>query len=272
MVDRSSRPKTCPHKTSHKLARQIVRFRWRLRLGPVQILAGSRFRLRPSTRCWCAAASTGCPTDGCGWHYVGKQQGDRNKESTAKRTGMRGHAYRPLIGTAFVQTVNRRPLPCRLYRDLRQRGGRHRHPSLQRAVSWFADHGITTQAGTLRPRLCLSVLRLAQRLQRTRHRPQAAPALPATDQWQDRTLPLHPGRRVGLRPPLRVNRPPKRRVARLAPLLQSSSRPLHDRRPPTNHPADQPFLNITPRAQPPLTRRLLVHSRSDFGSRLVGLC
>ena len=37
MVDRSSRPRTCPHRTPELVLRQIVRLRWRRRLGPVQI-------------------------------------------------------------------------------------------------------------------------------------------------------------------------------------------------------------------------------------------
>jgi transposase-like protein len=37
MVDRSSRPRTSPTKTPEQVKRQIVRLRWRQRLGPVQI-------------------------------------------------------------------------------------------------------------------------------------------------------------------------------------------------------------------------------------------
>ncbi len=37
MVDRSSRPRRCPNKTPEHVKRQIVRLRWRKRLGPVQI-------------------------------------------------------------------------------------------------------------------------------------------------------------------------------------------------------------------------------------------
>jgi transposase len=37
MVDRSSRPHRSPDKTPEQLTRQIVRLRWRKRLGPVQI-------------------------------------------------------------------------------------------------------------------------------------------------------------------------------------------------------------------------------------------
>lgn len=37
MSDRSSRPRHCPRKTSTPVVRQIVRLRWRHRLGPAQI-------------------------------------------------------------------------------------------------------------------------------------------------------------------------------------------------------------------------------------------
>ena len=37
MSDRSSRPRRCPRRTSSELVRQIMRLRWRRRLGPVQL-------------------------------------------------------------------------------------------------------------------------------------------------------------------------------------------------------------------------------------------
>ncbi len=37
MVDRSSRPRTSPTRTRPEVVQQIVRLRWRHRLGPVQI-------------------------------------------------------------------------------------------------------------------------------------------------------------------------------------------------------------------------------------------
>jgi hypothetical protein len=37
MVDRSSRPRSSPNKTPEHVTRQMVRLRWRRRLGPVQI-------------------------------------------------------------------------------------------------------------------------------------------------------------------------------------------------------------------------------------------
>ena len=47
MADRSSRPRTSPTKTAPEVVKQIVRLRWRKRLGPVQI--GGRLELPAST-------------------------------------------------------------------------------------------------------------------------------------------------------------------------------------------------------------------------------
>src|SRR5262249_55088959 len=47
MVDRSSRPWSCPHRTAEPVVRQIVQVGWRHRLGPVQI--GGRLGMAPST-------------------------------------------------------------------------------------------------------------------------------------------------------------------------------------------------------------------------------
>src|SRR4051794_3385872 len=47
MADRSSRPRSCPNETSPEVVRQIVRLRWRHRLGPVQI--GGRLGIPAST-------------------------------------------------------------------------------------------------------------------------------------------------------------------------------------------------------------------------------
>jgi len=46
MADRSSRPRTSPTKTAPEVVKQIVRLRWRKRLGPVQI--GGRLGRTPS--------------------------------------------------------------------------------------------------------------------------------------------------------------------------------------------------------------------------------
>ena len=134
MADRSSRPHTSPTKTRPRLVRQIVRLRWRHRLGPVQI--AGRLGLPASTvhavlvRCRINRLSridrvTGEPLrryehdhpgslihvdvtkfgnipDGGGWRYVGRQQGGTNKRRRP-RTGPASEArhYRPAIGTAL---------------------------------------------------------------------------------------------------------------------------------------------------------------------------
>lgn len=114
MADRSSRPHHCPTKTPTKVVRQIVRLRWRHRLGPVQI--AGRLGIPASTvhavlvRCRVNRLSRidrvngeplrryehdypgslihvdvtkfGNIPDGGGWRYVSKQQGFRNRAAT----------------------------------------------------------------------------------------------------------------------------------------------------------------------------------------------
>ena len=177
MSDRTSRPHTSPSQTSPDVVRQIVRLRWRHRLGPVQI--AGRLGMPASTvhavlvRCRINRLShidraTGEPIrryehphpgslihvdvtkfgnipDGGGWRYLGKQQGDRNKEATAKRTGQRGGDHRPLIGTAFVHTViddHSRLAYAEICTDEKASTA---IAVLSRAVAWFADHGITVE-------------------------------------------------------------------------------------------------------------------------------
>lgn len=70
-----------------------------------------------------------------------------------------------------------------------------------------------------------------------------------------RTLPPHPGRRLGLRPVLRLRRPAPSRLARLAALLQSPPSPLRHRRPATSHRPDQrPWTSHQPAQSPPSRR------------------
>ncbi|TFB17957.1 hypothetical protein E3V93_15670 [Microbacterium sp. 3H14] len=58
-----------------------------------------------------AAAPRPCPDrspnipDGGGWRFVGKQQGDWNRQATARRTGQRNSRSEPRLGTAFVHIV-----------------------------------------------------------------------------------------------------------------------------------------------------------------------
>ena len=129
MVDRSSRPHTSPNKTRPDVVRQIVRLRWRHRLGPVQI--AGRLGMQASTvhavlvRCRINRLShidrvTGEPLrryehdhpgslihvdvtkfgnipDGGGWRYVGRQQGKRNAEPRPRSAPVqRGTRHRPV--------------------------------------------------------------------------------------------------------------------------------------------------------------------------------
>ena len=177
MVDLSSRPRTCPQRTSPEKVRQIVRLRWRHRLGPVQI--AGRLGMPASTvhavlvRCRLNRLShidrvTGEPLrryehahpgslihvdvtkfanipDGGGWRYVGRPQGKRNAQYTARRTGDRGHHYRPRIGTAYVHTViddHSRLAYAEIHTDEKATTA---IGVLRRAVAWFADHGVVIE-------------------------------------------------------------------------------------------------------------------------------
>ena len=177
MQDRSSRPRSCPTKTAPDLQRRIVQMRWRHRLGPVQI--GGRLGVPASTvhavlvRCRLNRLShidrvTGEPIrryehphpgsmihvdvtkfgnvpDGGGWRYVGKLQGDRNREATAKRTGQRHSNYEPNVGTAFLHTViddHSRVAYVEICTDEKAATA---IGVLERAVAWFAERGVTVE-------------------------------------------------------------------------------------------------------------------------------
>jgi transposase InsO family protein len=174
MADRSSRPRTCPHRTSAEVSRQILRLRWRRRLGPVQI--GGLLGVTPSTvhavlvrarvnRLSHIDRVTGEPLrryehphpgsmihvdvtkfanipDGGGWRYVGRAQGEVNAQATARRTGQRGNRYRPVIGTAFAHTViddHSRVAYVGIGAD---ETAQTAIGVLQRAVAWFAERGV----------------------------------------------------------------------------------------------------------------------------------
>ena len=176
MADRSSRPHRSPTKTLPGVVRRIVRLRWRMRLGPVQI--AGRLGVAASTvhavlvRCRINRLSridrvTGEPLrryehdypgslihvdvtkfgnipDGGGWRYLGKQQGDKNKATTALRTGRTAKGH-PDIGTAFVHTViddHSRLAYAEICTDEKAATA---IGVLQRAAAWFADHGVTVE-------------------------------------------------------------------------------------------------------------------------------
>jgi transposase InsO family protein len=175
MADSSSRPHTSPTKTPEQIKRQIVRLRWRHRLGPIQI--AGRLGVPASTvhavltRCRINRLShidrvTGEPLrryehphpgslihvdvtkfgnipDGGGWRYVGKQQGDRNKAATALRIGRTAKGH-PNVGTAYLHTViddHSRVAYAEICSDEKTTA----IDVLQRAVAWFAVRGVVVE-------------------------------------------------------------------------------------------------------------------------------
>jgi transposase InsO family protein len=175
MFDRSSRPHTHPNKTPQPVVKRIVHLRIKKRLGPVQI--SGRLGMPASTvhavlvRCKLnrlthVDVKTGEPArryehekpgalihvdvkklgnipDGGGWRLVGRAQGRRNRAATP---GTARNAYgKPKLGHAFVHTViddNSRVAYAEIHDDERTETA---VGVLQRAVSWFADRGITVE-------------------------------------------------------------------------------------------------------------------------------
>jgi transposase InsO family protein len=177
MTDRSSRPRSMPSKTPPAIVRRIVRARWRRRLGPVQI--GGELGIPASTvhavlvRCRINRLSridrvTGEPIrryehdrpgalihvdvtkfgnipDGGGHKFLSRQQSKANARAQARRTGERGREYRPRIGTAFLHTViddHSRVAYVEICADEKSVTA---IGVLERAVAWFADHGVTVE-------------------------------------------------------------------------------------------------------------------------------
>ncbi len=135
MEDRSSRPKSSPHKTSKATTKRCISLRMRLREGPTQLAA--RLRIAPSTvhrilvagrlnRLSYVDRATGEPIrryehdhpgalvhvdvkklgnipHGGGWRYVGRRQGEKNRAATPDKP--RSKWRNPKLGYAFVHTV-----------------------------------------------------------------------------------------------------------------------------------------------------------------------
>ena len=177
MADRSSRPRRCPHRTPENVKRQIIALRWRQRLGPVQI--GGRLDVAPSTvhavlvRCRLNRLNrldrvTGEPIrryehphpgslihvdvtkfgnipDGGGWRYLGKQQGDRNRNATRDRTGVTSRKYYPKIGICFLHTVIDDHSRLAYVEICSDEKADTAVGVLNRAVAWFAERGVNVE-------------------------------------------------------------------------------------------------------------------------------
>jgi transposase InsO family protein len=175
MTDRSSRPHICPTRTAEKTVQQIVRLRWRHRLGPVQI--GGQLGIPASTvhavlvRCRLNRLSridraTGEPIrryehphpgsmlhvdvtkfgnipDHGGHRFVGRQQGDLNKRATPGLP--RGADHKPRTGKAYVHTViddHSRVAYVEICADEKAQTAT---AVLRRAVAWFGERGVTVE-------------------------------------------------------------------------------------------------------------------------------
>lgn len=175
MVDRSSRPHSHPNRTSQAVVKKIVHLRIKKRLGPVQI--AGRLGMPASTvhavlvRCRLNRLShvdvkTGEPArryehatpgalihvdvkklgnipDGGGWRVVGRQQGLRNRAATPDKERSRRRGV--LMRHAFVHTViddHSRVAYAEIHDD---ETAATAIGVLRRAVSWFADRGVTVE-------------------------------------------------------------------------------------------------------------------------------
>jgi transposase InsO family protein len=177
MADRSSRPRTSPAKTPPHLVRQIVRLRWRKRLGPVQIagqlgipastvhavlvrcrisrlshidrVTGEPIRRyehdRPGALIHVDVTKFGNIPDGGGHRFVGRQQGKTNRATTARRTGERDKHHGARLGTTYLHTViddHSRVAYAEICGD---ETAATAIAVLQRAVAWFAARGVTVE-------------------------------------------------------------------------------------------------------------------------------
>lgn len=172
MQDRSSRPRSMPTKTALPVVKQIVKARWRRRLGPVQI--AGELGMAPSTvhavlvRCGINRLSridrvTGEPIrryehdhpgslihvdvtkfgnipDGGGHRFLGRAQGTRNRH--AMNDVNRNTKYQPRLGIGYLHTVvddHSRVAYVEMHADERSETA---IGVLRRATAWFTDHGV----------------------------------------------------------------------------------------------------------------------------------
>jgi transposase InsO family protein len=175
MTDRSSRPHRSPAKTSPAVVRQIVRLRWRKRLGPVQIagqlgvpastvhavlvrcrinrlshidrVTGEPIRRyehdHPGSLIHVDVTKFGNIPDGGGHRFVGRQQGLRNQRSTPGLP--RGADYKPRTGTAYLHTVVDDHSRVAYVEICNNEKADTAAAVLRRATAWFIQRGVTVE-------------------------------------------------------------------------------------------------------------------------------
>ena len=144
--------------------------------------------------------------DGGGWRFLGRQAGDRNRQATPGKPKNKWH--NPKIGTAFVHTVlddHSRVAYAEIHDD---ETAATATAVLRNAVAWFADRGVVVERVLSDNGSGLQGPPLARHLRRAGHHSEEDSALPPPDQRQDRTLPPHPGRRLGVQEVLQLRDQP----------------------------------------------------------------
>ena len=178
MLDRSSAPHRQAGSTPTAMVRRIVSLRLRHRLGPVAIadllgmpastvhavlvrcrlnrlthldrVTGERIRRyeheHPGDLIHVDVKKLGKVPDGGGWRYLGRQQGEKNRATTAARTGApKGKDRHPLIGTCYLHTVIDDHSRVAYVEARDDETMETAAAVLRNAVAWFADRGVTVR-------------------------------------------------------------------------------------------------------------------------------
>ena len=261
LVDRSSRPRTCPRRTSPQLEASIIDLRNRERRGRDWVAAElntaprtvSRILARHGVPRLCDLDSiTGEPLraskrttvryererpgelvhmdvkklgripDGGGWRAEG--QTTQNHRSRANKTR---------IGYDYVHSLVDDHSRLAYSEILPDEKGTTCAAFLDRAITYFADRDHPDRTTHHRQRLGLPPL-AAHGLLRARHRPEVHQAPLPVAERQGRAPQPHPADRVGLPPGLHQQRPTSSRPCAMARALQHSTSPQLTRRTPAN--------------------------------------
>jgi transposase InsO family protein len=175
MTDRSSRPHRQPGRTPPPVVRRVLELRWRKRLGPLQLAARTgvaastvhkilvRNRLNrlnyvdratgepirryehdhPGSLIHVDVKKLGNIPDGGGWRFVGRQQGNWNRQATPGKP--RSKHRNELMRHAFVHTViddHSRVAYAEVHDD---ETALTATAVLVRAVAWYSSRGVVVE-------------------------------------------------------------------------------------------------------------------------------
>ena len=244
LLDRSSRPRRSPNRTSRAVCRRVLRLRAKRRWGADRIsfevgLAASTVqrilneagcgrldrgdratdvepvrryeRDRPGELIHVDVKKIAAIPDGGGWRIHG-----RGGDTTAGHSG---------AGYRFIHTAlddRSRLVYSEIHNDEQAATAAG---FWARTAAWSRQPRDCLRTGHHRQRALLPVPPLAPGLRRNRHRSQEDPPPPPSDQRQGRALPPDPPGGMGLHPALDLRDPTRSRLRRLRPLLQSPPTP-----------------------------------------------